>query len=67
MNKIKVVTFKGALKLLDISNRTFYLNYRNHVQPVGTKGKANLYSINDLKRRQKELGKEDIKKFEIVE
>ncbi len=69
MQKIKVVTFNGALKLLNISNMTFYKNYRNHVHPCGTQKKANLYKVDDLLNRKEQIEKEKMfhSKFEIIE
>lgn len=69
MEKIKVLTFKGALKHLGISNATFYNHYRPFVKPVGIKGKALLYSLEELEKRQKEIfdEKKFTSKFEIIE
>lgn len=69
MQKIKVVTFNGALKLLKISNRTFYVRYRPYVKPCGKQGNASLYKIDDLLNREKAIQEEKKynAKYEIIE
>lgn len=68
MNKIDVMTFKGALKHLGISNKTFYDNYRPYIQSCGMQGRSCLYKVSDLDKRKKDI--EDSKniheKFNII-
>lgn len=68
MSKIDVMTFKGALKHLGISNKTFYDNYRPFIKSCGTNGKAALYKVSDLDKRKKDIEKEKIthEKFNII-
>ena len=58
MEKIKVVTFNGALKMLNISNRTFYVKYRPFVKPCGKQGNASLFRIDELKERERKIEEE---------
>lgn len=67
MKKIKAVTMEGALKLLNISNRTFYEKYRPLLKPIATVKKRNFYALEDIRKLQSKHNGVPLEDIEIVD
>ncbi len=53
--KEKVLTTKGVLEFLNVSNGTFYKKYKPFIKPIGKYGYTHIYKLKDVENIKKNI------------